>query len=261
MEPTAMVVVKIMWETCRNKRVALRCLESGSSVRLSTLFQPRPDVCYRAAATQIRQSCTINANSLTAFHSFNQSGPLSVHTDDYECDCRREFLSEFGKSMELIDCIYYSPKIDKGLTCAPAYEVLELITTLTILPYFPKYSCRFRTSVSASRLDKPTTKTRFFCTTLRRTERQGRIEMILNCARLISWHGGWVVSMATTKPAKRTRDTRRFWSIDGLTQARWLGQPWEEGCHAPDVGEMTSILGCFLLSRHILLSAFLFYPR
>lgn len=52
-------------------------------------------------------------------------------------------------------------------TWAPAYDVLWLITTLWILPNFPKYSCFLRTSGSASRCDRPTTNTRFLCTTLK----------------------------------------------------------------------------------------------
>ena len=52
------------------------------------------------------------------------------------------------------------------LTCAPAYEVLWFITTLCSFPYFPKYSCFFSTSVSASLADRPTTNTRFLWTTL-----------------------------------------------------------------------------------------------
>jgi len=51
-------------------------------------------------------------------------------------------------------------------TCDPTYEVLWLMTTLWILPNFPKYSWRLRISASQSRGESPTTKTRFFCTTL-----------------------------------------------------------------------------------------------
>ena len=58
-------------------------------------------------------------------------------------------------------------------TCWPVYTVWLLMTTLTILPNLPKYSCLFSTSGSASRGESPMTNTRFLCTTLKWEDSRG----------------------------------------------------------------------------------------
>lgn len=59
-----------------------------------------------------------------------------------------------------------------SLTCAPLYTVWLLMTTLYIRPNLPKYSLFFNTSGSASRGESPITKTKFFWTTLRTTNKK-----------------------------------------------------------------------------------------
>lgn len=119
------------------------------------------------------------------------------------------------------------------LTWAPAYDVLELITTFTIFPYLPKYSCRFSTSVLDSLSDKPTANTRFFCTTLqRKTIDWINIERFVVLTSGTQWYNPQLLKVRVGITF-RSRSER-----------------------VPDVSQMPPILCSLLLSSHIFLPSF-----
>lgn len=80
------------------------------------------------------------------------------------------------------------------------------MTTLSIFPKRPKYSFFFKTSTSASRCDKPTTNTRFFCTT--RTSARCRRFSLERCFFWCSFC------------------LRSFFIRMILKKTRWLGAGW-----------------------------------
>lgn len=71
--------------------------------------------------------------------------------------------------------------------CVPAYDGDWFMTTLCILPNFPKYSCFLSTSTSANRKGRPTTNTRFLCTTLTLIKKKTRKIVNVNWVISVNW--------------------------------------------------------------------------